>query len=954
MKEVYNLTLGSNSLLFLKEILIKEEALDKMAVVFPGRRPRFYLRQYLAQVKESPFFPPAFFSINEFIEKLKGLLSPGEKGISSFQAVSIIFRILQNIQKVKKVFEKLPLSHIIHWSYYLYSLLEELEVEMVERERVETLKKSIQYDNKDLREIAEKILLHLTLIWDEFRKELKDKNLYTRGMAYREVAKNIEEIIPLIPWEKVYFTGFFLLNPAEEKIIYELWKKGIGIVIWEGEEEFEYFKEWKRKWGITDIVNIDEGKGKYPEITLFSASDVHTQMLKLREKLLELLEKGVPPEEIGIVLPETSSLFPLLEEVISHLDVEYNLSMGYPLVKFPLYTLFLQIKKNLERAKKLDNQIYFPLSGYLSLFLHPYIKNLSLHWDRETTRIILHQLENFLTEKGELWINPQDIEKVFPSTISEKKKLEEEKIREFLSFLHQTFLLQFLGIKRVEECAEKLKKISLLLLEKSIPQEYPFSYEYFSRFLEVLQDLENMEWGEGLEKELIFDIILASFQQERIPFSGTPLKGLQVLGMLEARNLSFPYLFILDANEGILPGVKKYDPFLPPDLRKFLGLPDYHRREELYHYQFRRLLFSSQSVHIFYLESEEDKKRSSRSRFIEEIVWEKEKEEGKLDVLKAKSIVSPIEVKTPVCIEIQKNEKILEILNNTEFSPSMIDTYIKCPLKFYFRYILKLEEGKKVEEEWEGGEIGSLLHSVLHQYFSPYLHKQLREENFPTLDALLSILREEMKKKYLHLDRGFPYLLYRFLELVLRGFHRREKERIRNSVCILSLEEKRSGKVVMDGKIYKFTAKWDRIEKMGEKTIIIDYKTQSAQGVYNTFLPRWGYLSSPLSSRQEIKEKMQSLQLPLYLYLWKNWVGEKWENLDAFYYPLLTPHDRRSFFSYRGNLLPVEFVMEQIFIPTLTFLMEEITDPDIPFSNPERDEKECSYCPYLNLCLTQL
>jgi CRISPR/Cas system-associated exonuclease Cas4 (RecB family) len=423
------------------------------------------------------------------------------------------------------------------------------------------------------------------------------------------------------------------------------------------------------------------------------------------------------------------------------------------------------------------------------------------------------------------------------------------------------------------------------------------------------------------------------------PFAGTPLRGVQVLGFLETRNLKFKNVLFLDANEGILPDTTREDSFLPFKARQMLGLPTYLDREEIMFYTFDTLIRGAKESHLFYVENDQKEK----SRFVERLLWERQKREGKRD---DKSYVKTIQYRVSLREgnprPIKKSMEVVRFLKEYPFSASSLNTYLSCPLQFYYEYVLGLREREVVSEEFEKEEIGSFVHLVLCDYFKGKTGSVLTEKEL-NLKEFEKVFRKHFEEQYGKDPSGEIYLLRNQAERHLKDFIKSyQVPKIKEfQTRILGLEQRID--VTKDS--FKLGARLDRVEKRGERTVIIDYKT-SANKNYLTIR----YNKLDLENRDSWSEAIGTLQLPFYLLTYSHLTGEKPETIDCLFLLLGRARidsdievslfkDESEFRENFGNLTEVIFR-----------LLREIVNPDQPFMPTVDPKNHCGRCPYGYIC----
>ena len=347
------------------------------------------------------------------------------------------------------------------------------------------------------------------------------------------------------------------------------------------------------------------------------------------------------------------------------------------------------------------DRLYVPY--YLEFILHPYTKNIYFQGRADLTRILFHAIEETLTEKRTrkfLSLSELESDEAILDAIKEKVLRGEPDItlkmmRDHLEGIHAHTVRKMLSFKDVGDFARKLKEVVEYIYRNSTARLHPFFYPYSESFVTHLDLL-----SKSLMKEIRFQEVGSYFTLLRkylmtsyTPFTGTPLKGVQVLGFLETRNLKFERVFFLDANEGILPDTTREDSFLPFKARQVLGLPTYLDREEIMLYTFDTLIRGAKEVHLFYVENDQ----KERSRFVEKLLWKRQKREGKRDEKRyVQTIQYSVNLKSERPRPIEKSEEMIRFLKEYPFSATSLNTYLSCPLQFYYEYVLGLREREVV------------------------------------------------------------------------------------------------------------------------------------------------------------------------------------------------------------------------------------------------------------------
>jgi CRISPR/Cas system-associated exonuclease Cas4 (RecB family) len=739
----------------------------------------------------------------------------------------------------------------------------------------------------------------------------------------------------------VVLAGFFALTESEKNIFRSLMRRGNTLFIF---QEGEGMRKKLLDLGIPAQRGFPSSE---PEIHCYKSPDSHGQVLGVSALLKNRIDqKERMDESLVIVLPSSETLIPLFHQALSLLDPDnYNVSLGYPLQRTPLFGFFNNL---MEVVTTMDgDRLYVPY--YLEFILHPYMKNIYFQGRAEMTRILFHTIEEALTEKRTrkfLSLEELESDEAILDAIKEKVLRAEpgitlEMMRDHLEAIHAQTLGKMLSFRDVGDFAGKLKEVVEYIYRSSTARLHPFFYPYSDSFLTHLDIL-----SKSLMKEIQFQEVASYFtlfkkyiMTSYTPFAGTPLRGVQVLGFLETRNLKFENVLFLDANEGILPDTTREDSFLPFKARQMLGLPTYLDREEIMFYMFDTLIRGAKASHLFYVENDEKEK----SRFVERFLWERQKREGRKD---DKGYVRTIQYAVNLREEnprpVPKSMEMVKFLKEYPFSASSLNTYLSCPLQFYYEYVLGLREREVISEEFEKEEIGSFVHLVLCDYLKGKTGSILTEKEM-NLKEFEKVFYKDFEEQYGKDPTGEIYLLRTQVERHLKDFIKYyQVPKIREfRTKILGLEQR----VDVKKDSFKLGARLDRVEKRGERTAIIDYKTSANK---NYLAMRYPKLD--LKKRDSWSEAIATLQLPFYLLTYSTLTGEKPETIDCMFLLLgkaridtgieVPLFDNETEFRENfGNLTEVIFS-----------LLREIVNPDQSFMPTVDPKKNCSRCPYGYIC----
>lgn len=908
LKEEKIIAINSSESLIQKIVdILSNEGLDYSAnfIVFPGKRPAYYLKKFLAQKIKQSFIPPKTFSADEFVEFLFRKISNASP-IETIEAVGIIYEICLKNNLLSPFFKKF--DNFISFGFKLFNLFEELYIEEISVNRLKEVETLIDVPVK-----SQEKLRFLSVVYQSFYEELIQKNLCTRALRYRKVADCVT--LEDLEFKTLIYAGFFAFTASEKKILEKLSHIKNFYFVFQKEPEFnEKF---------------------ICKINLYSCPDTHAEV----KVVGRIMENSVVDEKTVIVLPKSDTLFPLLRQGIPFLKEEnYNISMGYPLNRTPIYGFFINLFEVVNSIE--NNQLYNAL--YLKFILHPYTKNVFIKNSAELSRIIFHEIENFFVSKEISFIELEWIEKEIPKIIASNLKdfnLTVDDIRQHIEMIHNNTIKKFISIKNIEEFIKNCKDLLLFIYEKTTARFHPLFYPYVEAFITQFDKLLNslIKNFQFEHLESYFNFFKNFIMFENLPFPGTPLKGLQILGFLETRNIKFKKVIFLDLNEGVFPPLSE-DYLMPYKVRRILGLPTYNEREKLVYYYFSLLIDGAEEVHLCYIKND----RNERSRFIEKIIWEAEKSRARRIDIPIKSLSWAVNLTTRKPSEIYKSDETMEVINNLCFSPSAIDDYLDCGLKFYYSYVLKLKKKKELSAELEHSDIGTIVHESLKEYFRLRKNKKLNPDDFG--NDIESIVKDIFSKKYGSKVTGKVYLIkIQIVQRLLQLIEYYKKLSKIHHLKILEVEE------LIEESLFNasFRYRIDLVECIDDFITIVDYKISGTEQHYKIKFDKLD-----ISDRQSWSKHIGSLQIPLYMLLYAKKYKLNVFNLRGCYFLLgkaLLNDDKVRFDPFNQNdkeecIKTVSTVLET--------LVNEIKDKNIPFLPAFDFKSKCNHCDYQSICGT--
>lgn len=911
---------------------------SKSLVLFPGRRPVHFLYKILAEKEQSSFIPPRAFSIDDVVEfLLKQQLGIDTKRLEPIDAAAILFDVHLNAGSRLGGSTYTTLDTFFPLGVKLVAELEEIVLAELPPSKIREVLQSVQFPK----------FHSLWYYYQNFYAEVERRGFTTRSHQYRTLA----DALKLVDWtsfERIVVAGFYAFTNVERRIMQHLlaldnvsfiFQRGIGL------------KEQLRQLGIEeDQVQAGEPSGRALHnderaVHFHRAPDTHGQIFALAAKLQKHHSFD---ERTVIVLPTSESLFPLFHGALPLVpESTFNISLGYPLKRTPVYGFFSSIMELATRSFKGE----FPPGSYIEFLLHPYVKNIRFGTRSDVTRIIVHTLEDHFerTERA-IFLSLEELESNDALATKIKERLNaagidaaEKEILHHLKTIHDNTIRKFLHFSSVKDCVQKATEVLHYIFRHSTARLHPYFHPYSERCVEELERIGSSLLAEKSFADLsgYFAFLRHALEEVTVPFAGTPVKGLQILGLLETRGLRFDTVYYLDATDDVIPGKPTTDMLLPQSIRLMLGLETHRDRDRLKEYYFDLVVQGANEVHLFFTETQEGQKE--KSRFVEKLLWQFERRQGSHS---PDAFVSEVRYRLNLTNTgpnaVQKTSAIVEMLRNeNHFSASQLDTYLKCRLKFYYQTVLGLREREEISDDVDAMQIGNLVHNILKEFFTPAIGKQLTEQHL-TDEYLREVVDRIFEEEYGKQLVGPAYFIKQQVMTQLRKFltDYQKPQLLEGEIVIEDVEMKRE--IVKNG--FTFVGKIDRVEKRNGQTVIIDYKTGSDDKYVKI---KQDILD--VNNRDSWGEAIGSFQLPVYMMLYSETTGTPRENIVPLYLFLGKNRLNESIEVGLGSPLDVYRRVEEV----LFKLVEEIVDIDVDFTPTVELDKHCPNCPYNVICGTQ-
>ncbi|WP_302452194.1 PD-(D/E)XK nuclease family protein [Phocaeicola coprocola] len=934
----------------------------KVAIVFPNKRASLFFNEYLAQESDRPIWSPTYVSISELFRQ------------SSDLSIADPIKLVCDLYKVfqKATGSKETLDDFYFWGEMLIADFDDADKNMADTHALFSNLKDLNelMDNYDFLEEGQKEALSqffhnfsinqvtelkqrfismwnvLGDIYTEYKALLESQSIAYEGMLYRQVIEQLD--VEALPYNKYIFVGFNVLNKVEHTLFKKLNEAGKAMFYWDYDtfylnktphEAGEFIRRNLRDFPSELPASFFDNLNQPKEVTFIESPTENGQVRYLPQWIRENLTSQ--EKETAVVLCNEALLQPVLHALPDNVK-HINITMGFPLSQTPAYS-FVNALMELHTSGYNPNNGRYLFAEVISVLKHPYTRQLSPEAEK---------LEQTLTRDNRFYPLPSE--------------LKQDNVLELL------FTPRRNNLDLCSMLSEALKEVAVIYQQQAASHSDAFdqlyreslfkTYTLVNRFHTLIESKE-LNVQAGTFQRLLTRVMSSS----SIPFHGEPAIGMQVMGVLETRNLDFRHLIMLSVNEGQLPKVGGDSSFIPYNLRKAFGMTTIDHKIAVYAYYFYRLMQRAEKVTLVYNTATDGINRGELSRFMLQflIEWGYPVLRKQLEAAQSPQSSAPIIIeKTPDVMERMKS--VFDIRNNPKalISPSALNCYLDCPLKFYYKYVALLSAPDEVTADIDSAKFGSIFHyAAEHIYKDLTAHgKLISRENLETL------LKDEVRLQT-YVDNGFKELFFnlppneqpeyngiqlinsavivKYIQQLLRndlryapftfiGSEQRIFENI--EICTSTGDiQSRIGGII------------DRIDSKGESLRIVDYKTggdaDTPANVQSLFIPdkkRSNYVFQTFLYAsivcKKLREKNDSrLVAPALLYIHRA-ASEKYSPVIQMGEPRKPKEPVDNFAQHEGD-----------FRENLKTLLEDIFNPDISFTQTEIEDK-CAYCDFRALC----
>lgn len=946
-----------------KRILADYTELDQLVLVLPNRRAGIFFAKHLGALIDQPQWMPQIRTIEEIFYSYAGN-RPSDQLTLIFE----LYKVYGALHSHPEPFDRFyywgemilkdfnDLDNFLVNADELYHQLE--EVKIIENDLTYLTEGQIDLIKEFWRSFEVKDKLHqekflkfwkmLRPIYRNFQVALSGTGMAYSGMLYRQVVDTLMQLEK--PDRHYIFIGFNAFTLTEEKLIKHFIKEFGADIFWDvdayyledlRQEAGMFFRDYKKDRVLGPTFSEKTGNN----IRNNSAKiQVHSTPLKVNQanlvgKLMERIPAGEALEETVVILPDEQLLFPILHALPKAVD-KVNVTMGYPVRNSPAY-------------------------GFLESLL---------------------ELQKYVSHKeGKLVFYHKPVRAILASTffralnnefvVAELRSIEETNLiyvpAERLAGGGKPFSLIFDKVEGNDIFLYLKNLIKELVKEVDLPElQQNYLYQCYKQ-LTRLDELFQNQGGIPVGLDFFIRLFKQVFREVRLPFEGEPLEGLQVMGVLESRNLDFKRVIICNMNEGSFPPSASMNSMVPFNLRRAFGLPVQEQNDAIYAYTFYRLLHHAEEVNLVYTTESDEGKAGEKSRYLLQLALE-----SGLDV-REETVFIPVDLQPAHPITIPKNEKILEILSKYEIneatdkqarlSPSAINVWLDCRLKFYFQYVAGIRERDDVQEKIDPAVFGNLAHYSLEFLYKGFKDRKgrfnLEKGDFADLkEKWIGPSVELAIKKHFSLTEEETVQLSGQLiiarDVLHRYIHRLlEVDESYAPFEIISLEDSRNYfadiPIVLPQGKKRIGLKGiiDRVDRIGDTIRLVDYKSGGDRKDFTDI--------SSLFDRDNKSRNRAAMQTMMYGLLYQESQGGRVHhplkpaifNLKDIFSQDFSPYLMMG--PPRKPKVEIEIYQEyqEAFRAELEKCLTEIFHPEVPFDQTKEEDK-CLLCPFKEICAT--
>lgn len=932
--------------------------LHNICLVFPNRRSGVFFNSYLQKEITNAVIAPEITTIGELISGYS-VYYQAER----LHLISVLYDVFQKHTQSTETFDEFYFwgeilladfndidRYLVNAKDLFRNISDIKEIDSVfdyltpeQKEALEHFWGSVAVnDRKEFQQKHLRIWEKLYPVYADFKETLKGKSLAYGGMADRGVIENLKNDDCNFPFGKYYFIGLNALNTCEKMFFRHLLNEQKAVFLWDYDNF--YLNDDLNEAGMFLRQNLESfpppsdflfqpdlfSKKKNIKIVAVSSNYGQSQQIPL------LLNDTVSDFEnefdnTAIVLADESLLFSALGAIPAETGT-INITMGYPVKNSMLYG-FIMLLVNLLKNSKNDES-----RGVVA-------------YHRFVTDILNHQLLQFWeNEKNKDFLNEIQTKNKITVQLSEIQYSALHKIIFTLPEKVENYSRYFLNV-----LAEIVRKFETSGAENAMMTEIIYAVYQAIEKLEMVLNKTIHEQNREISEVVFFRLFTQYLGTVSVAFEGEPLSGVQVMGILETRCLDFKNLVILGFNENKWPRTYTAPSFIPANIRKGFGLPGIDEQDAMYAYYFYRLIQRAENVSAAYSVVKEGISTGELSRYGFQLQFDSVHKPEKLN-LDFSFSHEPVK---PVVIESSKQivDKLLsKNAGGYPLSPSAINIYLQCGLRYYFRYVMLLPEPDELKEEIDGMIFGNIFHDTMEALYKPFAGKVVTRSDIENIQKNKVLIENEISKKIAKnyfrekeenlkkvVLEGKSLLIFENIKTYLNQLFKVDMEIA--PFTLVSLEENYQTTLEIDVEGKKTTigigGKIDRIDRINGKTRILDYKTGNVKSK--------SFKSVDELFKRDAKEpKKEILQAMIY-----TWILSDNEKKDDFQPAIYSLRDLfKEKFNPEIGFAQGDFSFSELkddFVAELKTLLIEMFSAGNTFVQTPHKE-HCSYCAYKTIC----
>ena len=759
-----------------------------VCVVLPNKRAIVHLKEQFKKQLSGASFLPEMFSIQDFVVELANLQKP----TSVLSSVDLLFEFYATC---KAAGSENDFKKFLSWAPTALKDFNEIDLYLADADDVFTYVSEAQaikfwapqYGTLSDYEIDYlKFLDSLKDLYHKFKENIDERGFAYTGQMYRSVSKNIELISKSITWDKVIFAGFNALSKSEINIFDFLYKNKLAEIIWDVDKYYfddkrqeagMFLRELHNKWSETFPEEREDNFLTDKNISIINAGG-NIQQAKVIGNILA--ENNYNPSETAVVLADETLLLPVLSSIPEKFD-KFNVTMGIPLAGNSISTLITDLfTLHTKYIVASNGDIIFRREHLQKILLNPLFETIFDEYSKEYTSLLKQ-------------------EHVISSTI---KKIVLKVDNEEFKALSKIFLPwnnnSAFALEAISAIIDKM--LDKLGNDPSHYLEYEIAYSFSNLIKRIARQIEEYDVVRDFDN---LNLLMKYYLQEiSVSFIGEPLEGLQILGVLETRVLDFKNIIISSMNEGVLPKIINFTSFLTSEMVREYHLPTPKAKTAVFAYHFYRLIQRAQNIHLIYDSSDTALRTNEKSRYILQLLNELPHYNPKIDINKIiyQSSISGNKILAPQ--PIKKSEYAIaqireRLASSYGISASAINSYLRCQVMFYYKYIMGVSERYDIENV-DHLFIGTMTHAVLNLLYENYVNKALSLSDLESIEKNIELCIKKIEDEYkaeknISFDYGKNLLIKNMVKNYVFNAVHADKFAVKNNsyqIIIKSLESK--------------------------------------------------------------------------------------------------------------------------------------------------------------------